>query len=387
MERVVPDREPDLSVHRVTDSSIPKPKISRPVITWQDLPDSGDRFGWPWRPDQNSVEGAEGAWDGFPSDSCSDSRSDRPDAPPVLVVTPSFNQGVFLEQTIRSVLLQGYPHLTYHVVDGGSTDESHAVIERYRPWIDHVVIEPDDGQSDAIGKGIGDRRDGWFNWINSDDWLAPGTLWQLAAAHRDRDLVAMNIEVIGDGAANYVIKNAGLDAKRILLDGDYSFAQPGLWFRLDHLHACGGIDRGLNYGFDWDLVIRYLATASKVGYLDRIGAYFRVHEQSKTAVESQKSQEANQFEREHQLIRDKLESSLPDSFSQASRLGRRRRRWNQTLVETLDRRGDSAIALATKLAAGVCGDPRARLTPRTLMSIARLLSRYVRPRGSIDRAR
>jgi glycosyltransferase involved in cell wall biosynthesis len=298
---------------------------------------------------------------------------------------PSYNQGPFIEQTLRSVLLQGYPNLIYRVVDGGSTDESRQIIDRYRSWIDQVIIEPDEGQSDAICKGIGDCKTGWFNWINSDDWLAPQTLHHVSKAasltsESDvRRLIAMNIQVTGDGQP-YLIRNRNLSAMSMLLDQDYSFAQPGLWFDLQHLHQCGGIDRKLHYGFDWDLVVRYLAEATEVAYVDRIGAHFRVHGESKTCVENQKSTAENKFEIEHGIIRDKLESQLSPQLAAASRLGRRRRKWNQKIVETLDAPSRSPVLSACELAFGAIQDPAARLHGRTAISIVRLLSRYVRPK-------
>src|SRR5581483_1353273 len=76
------------------------------------------------------------------------------DLPRISIVTPSFQQGDFLEETIRSVLLQGYPNLEYFVIDGGSTDGSVAILEKYAPWLTGWVSEPDRGQAHAINKGL-----------------------------------------------------------------------------------------------------------------------------------------------------------------------------------------------------------------------------------------
>jgi glycosyltransferase involved in cell wall biosynthesis len=346
------------------------------TLQWHQLPDCGDLVGWPWKPSQATDPD-------FLQSELGES------APQVLIVTPSYNQGPFIEQTIRSVLLQGYPNLTYRIIDGGSTDETRQIIDRYRPWIDQVIIEPDEGQSDAICKGIGDRKTGWFNWINSDDWLSPQTLHHLSNAitqnldSRLHRLIAMNIQVTGDGQP-YLMRNTNLNAKSMLLDEDYSFAQPGLWFDLQRLHRCGGIDRNLHYGFDWDLVVRYLSEGTEVTYLDRIGAHFRVHGESKTCVENQKTAAENKFEIEHALVRDKLESQLAPKLAAASRLGRRRRKWNQKIIETLDAPSRSPFLSAWELAIGAIQDPAARLHRRTAMSIVRLLSRYVRPKRLLE---
>lgn len=100
--------------------------------------------------------------------------------PRVTVVTPSFNQVDFVEETLRSVLLQGYPNLEYLVLDGGSTDGSVSVIEKYAPWIDHWVSEPDGGQSAAINRGLGLGTGEFACWINSDDVLYQNAFFEHA---------------------------------------------------------------------------------------------------------------------------------------------------------------------------------------------------------------
>ena len=91
--------------------------------------------------------------------------------PRISIVTPSFNQGRFIEETIRSVLLQGYPNLEYFVIDGGSTDNSVEVIKKYSPWLTYWVSEPDRGQSDAINRGLKMASGDFATWINSDESL------------------------------------------------------------------------------------------------------------------------------------------------------------------------------------------------------------------------
>src|SRR5687767_11548136 len=90
------------------------------------------------------------------------------DWPRITIVTPSFNQAQFLEETIRSVLLQGYPNLEYIIIDGGSTDKSVDIIKKYEQWLAYWVSEPDRGQSDAINKGFEKATGEVFAWINSD---------------------------------------------------------------------------------------------------------------------------------------------------------------------------------------------------------------------------
>lgn len=101
-------------------------------------------------------------------------------SPRITLVTPSFNQGHYIESTIDSVLSQGYNNLQYIVVDGGSTDGSKQILRRYEKHFDRLIIEPDSGSAEAINKGLALADGEWFNWLNSDDLLMPGALNQLA---------------------------------------------------------------------------------------------------------------------------------------------------------------------------------------------------------------
>jgi len=112
-----------------------------------------DQTGWPWTEEVPPAQYDErAAW------------------PKLTIVTPSFNQGHFLEETIRSVLLQNYPNLEYIVIDGGSTDDSRAILEKYSPWISYWQSEKDKGQSNAINLGFSLASGSYYAWINSDDY-------------------------------------------------------------------------------------------------------------------------------------------------------------------------------------------------------------------------
>jgi GT2 family glycosyltransferase len=181
--------------------------------------------------------------------------------PRISIVTPSFNQGPFIEETIRSVLLQGYPNLEYLVIDGGSTDGSVEIIRQYERWLSYWVSERDGGQTDAINKGI-DRATGEvFNWVNSDDHLQPGALAEVGRlwSESDPDLL------IGRGLVVDSLNRATLHdwcprPPRSLLDfirpNAVVMCQPATFVSLPLLSRIGGLRRDLHYVLDWELYLR-----------------------------------------------------------------------------------------------------------------------------------
>ncbi|OKH51072.1 hypothetical protein NIES30_03110 [Phormidium tenue NIES-30] len=133
--------------------------------------------------------------------------ADGSEWPRVSVITPSYNQGQFLEETIRSVLLQGYPNLEYIVIDGGSTDNSVEVIKKYQSHITHWASKKDNGQAHAINKGLKISTGSILGWVNSDDLYAKNTITKISQkfhknqaailVHGNRILINENSEVIG----------------------------------------------------------------------------------------------------------------------------------------------------------------------------------------------
>ena len=136
--------------------------------------------------------------------------------PRISIVPPSYNQGRFLEETIRSILPQGYPNLRYIVMDGGSSDNSVDIIRRYEPWIAHWQSARDEGQADAINKGLTLADGDIFQFINSDDVVAKGTLHTVATLMSGHDAVAGAVDVFDETGTLYTALAHGIDARLML---------------------------------------------------------------------------------------------------------------------------------------------------------------------------
>lgn len=268
-------------------------------ITFADLPEPpAGRVGWPWT-----------SADAFGQRNQSQALIDLEDAaslPAITVVTPSFNQATYLEETIRSVLLQSYPRLEYIVIDGGSTDGSVEIIERYSRWLRHWESRRDDGQAHAIMKGLELASGEWFNFINSDDLLSPGALHLVASLSGDADVVAGTCLNFGMNITIGPIRNVNLTAAELIDGASHTmFHQPAVWLKRASIKECGGIDTAYRYIFDWVLMVRYLAKFPRVAYTEAVLARFRGHETSKTVAES------SRFEHERRAALRQLRDNLP----------------------------------------------------------------------------
>jgi glycosyltransferase involved in cell wall biosynthesis len=181
--------------------------------------------------------------------------------PRITVVTPSFNQGHYLEQTIQSVLEQGYPDLEYIIVDGGSTDESVEIIRRYEKHLAYWVSEPDRGQSHAINKGFARSTGEVLGWLNSDDRYAAGALQrfgEMAREHPDGDVFVGAGNIVDETGRVVATRKPGsvtLDSLYHWLDG-CDFLQPSCTFRRRVWTAAGPLDEGLHIALDVDLWMR-----------------------------------------------------------------------------------------------------------------------------------
>ena len=210
--------------------------------------------------------------------------------PTISVVMPSYNQARFIEETIRSVLLQGYPNLEYIVIDGGSTDGSVEIIRKYEPWLTYWVSEPDRGQAEAINKGWERSTGHILAWLNSDDVYRPGALGRVAEAfqrHLDA-VVAVGACAITDVDRNVVGCKLSryLDPKDFLYDAGRVPGQPAVFLTRRVIEEIGGLDESLHNVLDWEywlrIGIRY--SRDRVVLLDSVLAEAREWEGNKTSL-------------------------------------------------------------------------------------------------------
>jgi len=204
--------------------------------------------------------------------------------PLVSIITPSFNQARYLEATIQSVLSQNYPRSEYIIMDGGSTDGSVEIIKKYESKLAWWVSEKDQGQTDAINKGLAHAKGDILAWINSDDIYEPNAISSAVdflQAHPEIGLVY--------GDANYINEAGGVigrfpaaqtDLVR-LRRGYVHIPQQAAFFRADLWRAVGPLDPSFYFAMDYDLWVR-LAAHSQVKYIPQTWANFRLHTSGKT---------------------------------------------------------------------------------------------------------
>ena len=216
--------------------------------------------------------------------------------PRISIVTPSFNQGEFLQETLLSVAHQDYPNAEHLVIDGGSTDGSERILERWRGRLTYVASEPDRGQAHAINKGFARATGEILTWLNSDDLLAPGALAAMAMAFHtsNADLVAGVACLFDeDGTVDRHLTacpDGPLPLDELLdLEGRWHagqfFYQPEVMFRREIFQRVGGALReDLVYSLDYDLWVRFAEAGARLHVIGRPVAWFRVHAAQKTHV-------------------------------------------------------------------------------------------------------
>jgi glycosyltransferase involved in cell wall biosynthesis len=230
-------------------------------------PGSG-KSGWPWTKDSGPSSPQMPAGSPWPK---------------VSIVTPSFNQGQFLEETIRSVLLQNYPNLEYIVIDGGSTDNSLEVIKKYEKHLAYWQSRKDGGQADAIAQGFDRATGDILSWLNSDDILLPTALKDVAGAFAENPKTGV---VYGD---TIVIDKDSSEVDRyfwpaVLFKYHWALGQPlgqeSCFWRSAVYRRVGGINKNKFFIMDYDLLFR-MWKISKFKKIRRFIGGYRIHEAAK----------------------------------------------------------------------------------------------------------
>ncbi len=208
-------------------------------------------------------------------------------SPKISIITPSYNQGQFIEETILSVINQNYPDLEYIIIDGGSTDNTLDIIKKYEKYITYWISEPDSGQSDAINKGLKIASGEIVNWLNSDDYYEPNILTKVAKEFENN-----NINIVSGRGRLFQLNQTvgytkGVDiypynlAKTI---GWLRMDQPETFYRSSAIKKMGHLNTSLNYLMDRDWWLKYLLIygVNGISSISDVLVNFRLHEDSKT---------------------------------------------------------------------------------------------------------
>jgi GT2 family glycosyltransferase len=234
----------------------------------------------------------------------------------VSIVTPSYNQAPYLEQTIQSVLGQDYPRIEYIVIDGGSTDNSVEIIQRYADRLAYWTSEKDNGQAEAINKGLARTKGEIVAWLNSDDYYMLNTVSVAVRCFEQNPDVVMvygnMLAVDGDGDTLNVLKY-----KQLSLDDLLCFqiiGQPSVFFRRSALEKSGMLEPTFHFMLDHHLWIR-LAQQGKILHVPQVWSAARYHPEAKNRAR------AADFGREAFRVLDwaKQQPGLAESLSEVKR--------------------------------------------------------------------
>ena len=217
--------------------------------------------------------------------------------PKISIVTPSFNQGEFLEQTIQSVLLQNYENLEYIIIDGGSTDNSVEIIKKYEKHLAYWISEKDKGQAHAINKGFARCTGEIMAWLNSDDLYAPGALQCVAeffSAHQKYEcavgydaFINADLEIIGYPEVTIPTFHSMLYARHVI-------PQDATFLRRSLFEKVGPLNENLYYTMDYEFWLR-MAEQARFEVIPYVLSCFRVHRKQKTKNKEAYLAEANRI--------------------------------------------------------------------------------------------
>jgi glycosyltransferase involved in cell wall biosynthesis len=205
--------------------------------------------------------------------------------PKISVVTATYNQGHYVEATIRSVLDQGYPNLEYIVVDGASTDGTVKTIEKYSGRLAYWVSEPDKGQTDALIKGFDRATGDILCWLNSDDLFESRTLWEVAeifSRHPDWQVIYGDSLSVDAEGHPFALKRE-IPFYRFIWMYDYNYIpQASTFWRRQIYEQVGGLDAKMDLAMDADLWARF-AEHTTLHHVPRVWSRIRYHPDEKTS--------------------------------------------------------------------------------------------------------
>lgn len=211
--------------------------------------------------------------------------------PKISIIVPSFNQGQYIEQTILSIISQNYDNIDLIIIDGGSSDNTVNILQKYNSNISYWISEPDSGQADAINKGLSRASGEIFNWINSDDYLEPGSLQKIGTYfldNPDKQVLCGFTRCFFDfdNSTSHVYR-MGIKSSPTATILNVEMNQPGTFYRTSIVKYLGGLNKSLRYVFDNELWFRYLTKygLGKIGLTDSLFTNFRLHKDSKTVKE------------------------------------------------------------------------------------------------------
>lgn len=228
--------------------------------------------------------------------------------PKITIITPSYNQGQYIEQTIQSVLSQNYPNLEYIIIDGGSTDDTIEIIKKYEDKVTYWISEKDQGQSDAINKGFKKSTGEIINWLNSDDFLEPGCLKKIAASFSSPSVTAITSTV-----KNFIEDGIAWEERTPVMSSSVDYIskgfnnQPGTFFRKSIWDKYFPLPKQFKYTMDQYLWFCYWLESKPENFKieDYTTVHFRRHAASKTSSSLQDeifNKLGKEFFNEHNLL-------------------------------------------------------------------------------------
>ena len=235
--------------------------------------------GWPWAEESRQLYAAgrnEKSW------------------PLISIVTPSYNQDRFIEETIRSVLLQDYPNIEYLIIDGNSSDNTQEIIKKYEKWLTYWVSEPDNGQSEAINKGWAVSNGDILAWLNSDDTYTENALISIAEFFIENphvDMIYGDSRMIDEKGHFLKMAPAAEFKLKPLVCNHWFIPQQSTFIRRSVFERVGKLNEDLHLVMDWEYWLRIALNDFRIQFLPKILSNFRIHKNAKTSSFSERSGE------------------------------------------------------------------------------------------------